>query len=335
MWEQPHALATGRYQICLFCLDRLKNECGGLCPGCRTEYGSATDPFAKRAPSSSDAATPASGSSRSSSPVVASAASAAAPAAPAATAGLTPLEQARQMHRAAQQVKRAAAAATAAQEQAAAIQPRAGSQAASQPPPAPPPQQPQPQQQQQRRQQQPRPAAPQLQPQQLRLPDATVQPPSSLASACAAWPEQQPQQPIGNRVPSASGPLDTSALQPAAWLGPGASASSAAGGMACSSGEASLANGMLGSGSGSSGSGSPWGSGPAGPVSGTPQRQGPPRRMAAPLRPLPLEGGRVVAADPGAEADLAVARLAVQCGQLSASDAAWNLLSARASVCAV
>ena len=41
--------AERRYQICLFCLDRLKQDCGSLCPGCRTEYGSDHDPFKKRA----------------------------------------------------------------------------------------------------------------------------------------------------------------------------------------------------------------------------------------------------------------------------------------------
>ena len=29
-----------RYQLCLFCYDRIKTECGNLCPGCRTEYSS-------------------------------------------------------------------------------------------------------------------------------------------------------------------------------------------------------------------------------------------------------------------------------------------------------
>ena len=38
-----------RYQVCLFCLDRLKLECGSLCPGCRTEYGSEKNPFSKPA----------------------------------------------------------------------------------------------------------------------------------------------------------------------------------------------------------------------------------------------------------------------------------------------
>ena len=36
-----------RYQICLFCYDRIKQDCGNLCPGCRTEYGTEKDPFAK------------------------------------------------------------------------------------------------------------------------------------------------------------------------------------------------------------------------------------------------------------------------------------------------
>lgn len=51
-----------RYQICLFCLDRLKQDCGSLCPGCRTQYGSDHDPFKKRSP----AATAASADSESS-----------------------------------------------------------------------------------------------------------------------------------------------------------------------------------------------------------------------------------------------------------------------------
>lgn len=36
------------YQICLFCLDRIKQDCGSLCPGCRTVYGTDHDPFKKR-----------------------------------------------------------------------------------------------------------------------------------------------------------------------------------------------------------------------------------------------------------------------------------------------
>ena len=36
-----------RYQLCLFCFDRIKLECSNLCPGCRTEYGSEKDPFQK------------------------------------------------------------------------------------------------------------------------------------------------------------------------------------------------------------------------------------------------------------------------------------------------
>ena len=31
----------------MFCYDRIKQECGNLCPGCRTEYGTSKDPFAK------------------------------------------------------------------------------------------------------------------------------------------------------------------------------------------------------------------------------------------------------------------------------------------------
>ena len=36
-----------RYQLCLFCFDRIKLECSNLCPGCRTEYGSEKDPYQK------------------------------------------------------------------------------------------------------------------------------------------------------------------------------------------------------------------------------------------------------------------------------------------------
>ena len=32
-----------RYQLCLFCYDRIKTEFGNLCPGCRTEYSSEKD----------------------------------------------------------------------------------------------------------------------------------------------------------------------------------------------------------------------------------------------------------------------------------------------------
>ena len=42
-----HVLPACRYQICLFCYDRIKQDCGNLCPGCRTEYGTSKDPFAK------------------------------------------------------------------------------------------------------------------------------------------------------------------------------------------------------------------------------------------------------------------------------------------------
>lgn len=38
------------YQVCLFCLDRIKQDCGSLCPGCRTVYGVDHDPFKKRVP---------------------------------------------------------------------------------------------------------------------------------------------------------------------------------------------------------------------------------------------------------------------------------------------
>ena len=51
-----------RYQICLFCYDRIKQDCGNLCPGCRTEYGTSKDPFAKlevkRAPEPAPVRTP-------------------------------------------------------------------------------------------------------------------------------------------------------------------------------------------------------------------------------------------------------------------------------------
>jgi hypothetical protein len=79
------------------------------------------------------------------------------------------------------------------------------------------------------------------------------------------------------------------------------------------------------------GSSSLWGNGfaaaPAAPAAAVALR-----RTAVPLRPLPLQGGPAVEAAPGAEAELAAARQAVQHGRISASEAAWNLLSSRASV---
>ena len=44
LWQLPLC----RYQLCLFCFDRIKLECGNLCPGCRMQYGSEKDPFQKR-----------------------------------------------------------------------------------------------------------------------------------------------------------------------------------------------------------------------------------------------------------------------------------------------
>lgn len=52
----PGCRACCRYQVCLFCLDRLKLECGSLCPGCRTEYGSEKNPFSKPSPKQRDKA---------------------------------------------------------------------------------------------------------------------------------------------------------------------------------------------------------------------------------------------------------------------------------------
>ena len=40
-------VAVCRYQVCLFCFERIKRDCSNLCPGCRTEYGSEKDPFQK------------------------------------------------------------------------------------------------------------------------------------------------------------------------------------------------------------------------------------------------------------------------------------------------
>lgn len=39
------ALRWCRYQVCVFCYDKLKLFCNNLCPGCRTEYGSQKDPY--------------------------------------------------------------------------------------------------------------------------------------------------------------------------------------------------------------------------------------------------------------------------------------------------
>ena len=59
--------AVCRYQVCLFCFDRVKRECSSLCPGCRTEYGTdnfkrsaaAPKPATPRKPQQAPAATPA------------------------------------------------------------------------------------------------------------------------------------------------------------------------------------------------------------------------------------------------------------------------------------
>lgn len=40
-------VAVCRYQVCLFCFERIRRDCSNLCPGCRTEYGSEKDPFQK------------------------------------------------------------------------------------------------------------------------------------------------------------------------------------------------------------------------------------------------------------------------------------------------
>ncbi len=46
-----------RYQVCLFCFERIKRDCSNLCPGCRTEYGSEKDPFQKGEAPQRDACT--------------------------------------------------------------------------------------------------------------------------------------------------------------------------------------------------------------------------------------------------------------------------------------
>lgn len=381
------------YQVCLFCFDRLKNDCGNLCPGCRTEYGSANNPFTKRKSSNGAvAAAPASGSSRADSPVAAPPAAAATnPAATSAvgdaaggTAGLTPLQQARQMHRA----KVAAAQQAGAQQQPVAQQsasvpvvsrPQAA-QCAHSSAPLPPPQPQQTQHQHQHQHQQSRrggtasrqrsgtlesprqqrqqhihgqpyapaqkQAAQQAPPPQLSLPslqDVSLQPQTSLGSARPGWVQDQllppPLPPPGSRCPgvgtnSASmafdAPLGSAPQQqPAQWLAPGSGApfggshtSATANGVRATDGLFASANGT---------GGDPWGS----DLGGKGALTQPQRRTAVAPRPLPLEGGPEVKAELGAEADLAAARLAVQCGQVSASDAAWNLLAARASVRAV
>ena len=43
----PESVTLRRYQVCLFCFERIKRDCSNLCPGCRTEYGSEKDPFQK------------------------------------------------------------------------------------------------------------------------------------------------------------------------------------------------------------------------------------------------------------------------------------------------
>ena len=248
------------------------------------------------------------------------------------------------MHRAAQLAKRQAAAVHPAS-QTAATHGEATSQGVLQ-------QGQQQQHQRQRQQQQAHTAAfqpPQLaQAPLLSTRDTVVQPPRTMSAAgLASLPP--PQQPIGNSPHSST--TAPPASQPAVWLGPGGSFASRAGGnggqlangMPCSSDGPSPGAGNAGhtahalqyaATGGSSINSSPWGNGRVSPASGG-QLQvvaGLPQRTAVPLQPLPLEGGPVAAADPGAEADLARARLAVQCGQLSASDAAWKLLSAHASL---
>jgi hypothetical protein len=263
------------------------------------------------------------------------------------SAALTPLEQARHMHRAAQLAKRQAAAVPPAS-QTAATHGEATSQGALQQGG----QQQQQQQQRQRQQQQAHAGA--SQPRQLaQAPllsarDVVVQPPRTMSAAgLASLPP--PQQPIGNSPHSSAAAANLPASQPAMWLGPGGNFASRAGGnsgglangMPCSSGEAvpggnagHTAHAVQYAGTGGGGNDSPWGNGRVSPAAGGQQRVGAglQQRTAVPLQPLPLEGGPVAAADPGAEADLARARLALQCGQLSASDAAWKLLSSHASL---
>ena len=180
--------------------------------------------------------------------------------------------------------------------------------------------------------------------------DVVVQPPRTMSAAgLASLPPLQ--QPIGNSPHSSATASGPPASQPAVWLGPGGSFASRAGGnggqlangMPCSSDGPSPGAGNVGHTAhalqyaetgGSSNNSSPWGNGRVSSVSGGQQQvvAGLPQRTAIPLQPLPVEGGPAAAAAPGAEADLARARLAVQCGQLSASDAAWKLLSAHASL---
>ena len=56
-----NALLECRYQVCVFCYDKLKLFCNNLCPGCRTEYGSQKDPYdptVRQSTSSPEAALP-------------------------------------------------------------------------------------------------------------------------------------------------------------------------------------------------------------------------------------------------------------------------------------
>jgi len=152
------------------------------------------------------------------------------------------------------------------------------------------------------------PQAAQLQQQQQPFLPPLQQPQPQADYGRMVWPDALP---IGGRAPAgASLAYDTAqplVPQPAQWL------------PAAAVGVSSL-----------------WGNGPvATPAASPAAAPPPPRRTATPLRPLPLQGGPAVEASPGAEAELAGARRAVRNGRLSASDAAWNLLSTRASVRAV
>eukprot|EP00884_Botryococcus_braunii_P007037 jgi/Botrbrau1/16334/Bobra.0066s0100.1 len=46
--EQEFYPCSCGYQVCLFCFEKLKDTCNNLCPGCRAEYGTDQEVYAKR-----------------------------------------------------------------------------------------------------------------------------------------------------------------------------------------------------------------------------------------------------------------------------------------------
>ena len=49
LWQHSEHQSTCRYQVCLFCLQRLQQEYGNRCPGCRTVYGTDRDEWERQA----------------------------------------------------------------------------------------------------------------------------------------------------------------------------------------------------------------------------------------------------------------------------------------------